>query len=73
MRTHEQVLSKLLRRPGVRKEVHRIEREDGELLDQLLKARPDPIDSVAIDDGACGGRAGSSSVRLEQVDISNKA
>ena len=41
MRTHEQVVSKLLRRPGVRKEVDRIEREEGELLDQLLKARHD--------------------------------
>ena len=41
MRTHEQVASTLLRRPGVRKEVERIEREEGELLDQLLKARHD--------------------------------
>ena len=41
MRTHDQVVAKLLRRPGVRKEVDRIEREEGELLDQLLKARHD--------------------------------
>ena len=41
MRTHEQIVAKLLRRPGVRKEVDRIEREEGELLDQLLKARHD--------------------------------
>ena len=41
MRTHDQVLAKLLRRPGVRKEVDRIEREEGELLDQLLRARHD--------------------------------
>jgi DNA-binding XRE family transcriptional regulator len=41
MRTHDQVVSKLLCRPGVRKEVERIEREEGELLDQLLKARHD--------------------------------
>jgi DNA-binding XRE family transcriptional regulator len=41
MRTHDQVVLKLLRRPGVRKEVERIEREEGELLDQLLKARHD--------------------------------
>ena len=39
MRTHDQVVLKPLRRPGVRKEVERIEREEGELLDQLLKAR----------------------------------
>lgn len=39
MRTHEQVVAKLLRRPGVRKEVERIERDEGALLDLLLKAR----------------------------------
>lgn len=39
MRTHSQVVDKLLRRPGVRKEVERIEREEGTLLDLLLKAR----------------------------------
>lgn len=39
MRTHDEVVSKLLRRPGVRKEVERIEREEGALLDILLKAR----------------------------------
>ncbi len=41
MRTHDQLVSKLLLRPGVSKEVERIEREEGELLDQLLKARHD--------------------------------
>lgn len=41
MTTHDQIVSKLLRRPGVKKEVERIEREEGELLDQLLKARHD--------------------------------
>lgn len=30
-----------MRRPGVRAEVERIEREEGELLDALLKARQD--------------------------------
>ena len=39
MRTHDQVVAKLLGRPGVKKEVERIEREEGELLDLLLKAR----------------------------------
>lgn len=39
MRTHDQLVSKLLDRPGVKQEVERIEREEGELLDQLLKAR----------------------------------
>ena len=39
MRTHDEVVAKLLRRPGVRKEVERIEREEGAVLDILLKAR----------------------------------
>jgi DNA-binding XRE family transcriptional regulator len=39
MATHDEIVTKLLRRAGVRKEVERIEREEGELLDQLLKAR----------------------------------
>ena len=39
MRTHDQVVEKLMHRPGVRKEVERIEREEGALLDLLLKAR----------------------------------
>jgi DNA-binding XRE family transcriptional regulator len=39
MRTHDQVVSKLMRRPGVRREVELIEREEGALLDLLLKAR----------------------------------
>ena len=39
MRTHDQVVKQLMRRPGVRAEVERIEREEGVLLDALLKAR----------------------------------
>ena len=39
MRTHEQVVKKLLERPGVKAEVERIEREESALLDALLKAR----------------------------------
>lgn len=39
MATHEQVVAKLMRRPAVRTEVERLEREEGALLDQLLKAR----------------------------------
>ncbi|MBP6775799.1 MAG: helix-turn-helix transcriptional regulator [Piscinibacter sp.] len=41
MRTHDQVVRKLLQRPGVRTEVERIEREESALLDALLKARQD--------------------------------
>lgn len=41
MKTHDQIVKSLMRRPGVRAEVERIEREEGELLDALLKARQD--------------------------------
>ena len=41
MKTHDQIVKALLRRPAVRAEVERIEREEGELLDALLKARHD--------------------------------
>jgi DNA-binding XRE family transcriptional regulator len=39
VRSHDQLVKKLLRRPGVKAEVERIEREEGVLLDALLKAR----------------------------------
>src|SRR3972149_2677592 len=39
MRTHNQVVKKLMRRPGVRAEVERLEREEFAVLDALLKAR----------------------------------
>ena len=39
MRTHDQVVKKLMKRPGVRAEVERLEREETALLDLLLKAR----------------------------------
>ena len=39
MRAHEQLVKKLMRRPGVRVEVEGIEREETALLDALLKAR----------------------------------
>ena len=41
MQTHDHLVKKLLRRPGVRAEVERIEREESVLLDALLKARQD--------------------------------
>jgi len=41
MRTHEQIVEKLMRRPAVRKEVERIEREESALLDLPLEARHD--------------------------------
>lgn len=39
MSTHDEVVKALIERSGVRAEVERIEREEGELLDALLKAR----------------------------------
>ncbi len=39
MATHDEVIKNLMSRPGVSAEVNRIEREEGELLDALLKAR----------------------------------
>lgn len=39
MRTHEELIDKLMSRPGVRSEVDRLEREELFLLDLLLKAR----------------------------------
>ena len=39
MQTHNQLVKKFLRRPGVRAEVARIEREESALLNALLKAR----------------------------------
>ena len=41
MQTHDQLVAKLMRRPGVRAEVDRIEREETVLLDALLKASQD--------------------------------
>ena len=41
MQTHDQLVKKLLRRPGVRAEVDRLEREESAPLDALLKARQD--------------------------------
>ena len=39
MQTHSQLVKKLMRRSGVRAEIEHIEREEGALLDALLKAR----------------------------------
>lgn len=41
MQTHDQLIKKLIKRPGVKAEVERIEREEAVLLDTLLKARND--------------------------------
>lgn len=41
MKTHDQLIKKLMTRPGVKTEVERIERDESDLLDALLKARQD--------------------------------
>ena len=39
MKTHDEVVKALMKRFSVKAEVERIEREEGELLDALLRAR----------------------------------
>lgn len=39
MLTHDQLIKKLMKRPAVKAEVERIDREESVLLDALLKAR----------------------------------
>ena len=39
MKTNQQLIDELMNQPAVRAEVERIEREEGHLLDALLKAR----------------------------------
>ena len=39
MKTHDQLIKAMMKRPGVKAEVNRIEREEAVLLDTLLKAR----------------------------------
>jgi DNA-binding XRE family transcriptional regulator len=39
VKTHDQVVKALMKRPGVKAEVCRLEREEAGLLDTLLKAR----------------------------------
>jgi hypothetical protein len=39
MQTHDQLIKKLMRHPGVKAEVERIEREEGARLDAPLEAR----------------------------------
>ena len=47
MQTHEQLVAKLMRRPGVRKEVERIEREEGDLLD--THRQYDAVDAATVE------------------------
>jgi hypothetical protein len=47
MKTHDEVVKALIERSGVRAEVERIEREEGELLDALLKAKQEAVQTQA--------------------------
>jgi len=55
MHTHDQLVKKLMRRPGVRAEVDRIEHEEVALLDALLKARQE----AGLTQGQVAGRMGT--------------
>jgi DNA-binding XRE family transcriptional regulator len=71
MRTHDQLIKKLMRRPGVRAEVERIEREESALLDALLKARLE----AGLTQGQVAERMGTQApavARLERALASGK-
>jgi DNA-binding XRE family transcriptional regulator len=71
MRTHDQIVKKLMSRSGVRKEVERIEREESVLLDLLLKARHEAGLSQAQVAERMGTKA-PAIVRLERSLITGK-
>jgi ribosome-binding protein aMBF1 (putative translation factor) len=71
MRTHDQIVKKLMSRPDVRKEVERIEREEFELLDLLLKARHEAGLSQAQVAERMGTKA-SAIARLERSLVTGK-
>jgi ribosome-binding protein aMBF1 (putative translation factor) len=66
LKTHDQIVKKLMRRPGVRAEVQRLEREESALLDALLKARQEAGLSQA-DVAARMGTQAPSVARLERA------
>lgn len=71
MHTHDQLVKKLRRRPGVRAEVERIEREESVLLDALLKARQE----AGLTQGQVAARMGTHApaiARLERALASGK-
>ena len=71
MDTHDQLVKKLMRRPGVRAEVERIEREESVLLDALLKARQE----AGLTQGQVAARMGTQApaiARLERALASGK-
>lgn len=49
MLTHEQLVEELMKRPGVKAEVERLEREEGALLDKQIQAHQAKLNSKEID------------------------
>jgi hypothetical protein len=71
VRTHDQLVKKLMRWPGVGAEVERIEREESALLDALLAARQE----VGLTQGQVAARMGTHApavARLERALVSGK-
>ena len=66
MQTHDELVKKLMQRPGVAAEVTRIEREEGVLLDALLKARME-AGLTQADVAALMGTQPPSVARLERA------
>lgn len=49
MRTHEQLVEELMKRPGVKAEVERLELEEGALLDKQIQANQAKLNSKEIE------------------------
>jgi hypothetical protein len=49
MRTHEQLVEELMKRPGVKAETERLEREEGALLDKQIQANQAKLNSNEIE------------------------
>ncbi len=52
MQTHQEIITKLIQRDGVRNEVERIEQDEGALQDTLLKVRQQADTAQAAEYGA---------------------
>ena len=63
---HDRLIKKLMRRPGVRAEVARIEREETALLDSLLKARQE----VGLSQAQVAARMGTQAPAIARLERS---
>ncbi len=66
MKTHDQLIKKLIARPGVKAEVDRIEREEAVLLDALLKARQ----AAGLSQAQIAGRMGTQAPAIARLERS---